>query len=341
MPKRLLAMTAAAFTLAGCALATVPSPMNRPAGVGAMASRGETRSVTQLVDRNHLSASLAVLTGKNSFAGGTLINERGSEDGRARTRQFITQSLQAMGYTVGEHRYRSSGANILANLRADAPTNEYVLLGAHMDSVRNAGADDNASGSASVLEAARVLRELKGRKVNVIFAWFDEEELGLVGSRYLAKEYRKQGLKLLAAHTADMVGYDADKDRVIEIEQPDGMLWDYYQMVNNSHGLNYPLRRTSSGSTDHEAFRAEGFPSVGLCEEWVGKDTTPYYHKKTDTFETIDVDFMAAVTRLMVAAVGDQAQAIPAPPGSRFIPHTQFPGRDRRCGHDASPDHLH
>src|SRR5688500_3760742 len=127
-----------------------------------------------------------------------------------------------------------------------------------MDSVSNAGTIDNGSGSTAVLEAATVLRNLPGRKVNIIFAWFDEEELGLIGSEAMAADYKKQGLKISSVHTMDMMGWDKDGDKAIEIERPDGVLWDYYKMVNEKHQLNYKLARTNSGSTDHVAFRAEG-----------------------------------------------------------------------------------
>lgn len=283
----------------------------------------------QRIDRSRMQALAAVLTGHQPMPDGTQIPERGTSQGRDLTRKFILSVLEEMGYKPELHKYRSSGSNILVRLMAETPTDEYILLGAHMDSVRNAGADDNNSGSVAVLEAARVLKDLPGRRVNLMFAWFDEEELGLVGSYALARDFRKQGLKLTSVHTLDMVGWDADKDRAVEIEQPDGPLWDYYQMVNKSHGLNLPLSRTSSGDTDHVAFRREGFTAVGLCEEWVGGDTTPYYHRKTDTYATLDFEYLFRVTQLAVAAVADLSRGIPAPLIQTRIPHERFPGRPR------------
>jgi Zn-dependent M28 family amino/carboxypeptidase len=137
------------------------------------------------------------------------------------------------------------------------------------------------------LELAHILKNLKNRKVNIIMAWFDEEELGLIGSYEMAKNFKKKNMKLKSVHTIDMMGWDSNKNNLIEIERPDGDLWDYYQAVNKFHNLNIPLRRTNSGSTDHVAFRENGFKSVGLCEEWVGGDTTPHYHKKSDIYENI------------------------------------------------------
>ena len=317
----------AALVLAGC-MSTVPSL--RPGAVpGAMRAQGAQARVELNVDQARMAANLAVLAGTAPMAPSLTIPERGTVDGRALTRRFLTETLTAAGYQVETHAYRKNGENLIVRLPAEVPSDEWILVGAHMDSVRNAGADDNGSGSTAVLEAATVMKGLKGRKVNVMFAWFDEEELGLVGSYAMARDFRKKGLKITSVHTCDMIGYDGDDDRTVEIERPDGNLWDYYKMVNETHGLRLPLKRTNSGATDHVAFREEGFASVGLCEEWAGGDTTPHYHRKTDTFDTIDLAFLEAGTRLLTAAVSDLARKVPGPANTRFIPHNKFPGRDR------------
>ncbi|MEB3197086.1 MAG: M28 family peptidase [Candidatus Sericytochromatia bacterium] len=326
----LLPWVASALVVALSACTTAPllrSPSaQRSIGVGISAKLAR---LEQAVSRDRLGTRLSVLSGASTFTPTITIPERGSVQGRALTRQMITETLQAQGYSVESHRYRNHGENVLARLLADEPSDEWILLGAHLDSVRNAGADDNGSGSAAVLEAATVMRQCQGRKVNVLFAFFDEEELGLVGSQALAKDLRKQRLNLTSAHTADMIGFDADRDGAVEIERPDGQLWDYYQMVNRSHGLNLPLVRTSSGDTDHVAFRQQGFASVGMCEEWVGGDTTPHYHRKTDTFSTLNLDFLTSTTQLMVAVLADLVTRVPPPPLRQSVPHSQFPGRAR------------
>jgi hypothetical protein len=320
----------AAVVASGCAKALLTTE----ASTGAVQARArEVVGVEQLVSKERIAANLAVLAGKAPTAEGRTIPERGSVDGRELTRKFLVAQLEALGYTVERQGYRENGQNLVARLNVDG-AKETLLVGAHMDSVRNAGADDNGSGSAVVLEAAAALRELPGRKQNVVFAWFDEEELGLVGSYAMARQLQKVGQKLTSVHTIDMIGWDSDKDRVVEIERPDGVLWDYYQQANRTHGLNVPLKRTNSGDTDHVAFRASGFLSVGLCEEWVGGDTTPHYHSRTDTLDTIDIDYMTSSARLLVAVVGDLARNVPAPAHVKVVPHTYFPGRPRPHVHD-------
>ncbi len=328
----------AAILLAGCVSSL---PAGRPNPVpGVMRAQGSASRVESNVDKARISATLATLSGKAPMAPGVTIPERGTVDGRALTRRYITETLATAGYQVEKHDYRQNGQNLIARLPAETATDEWILVGAHMDSVRNAGADDNGTGSTAVLEMATVMKGLAGRKVNVMFAWFDEEELGLVGSYAMARDFKKKGVKLVSVHTCDMIGYDGDDDRTVEIEQPDANLWDYYKQVNETHGLNLPLKRTSSGDTDHVAFRQTGFTSVGVCEEWVGGDTTPFYHRKTDTFDSIDLDFLAATTKLMTAAVSDLARKVPGPAHTRFVPHNQFPGRPRPF-HGSGHGHEH
>lgn len=325
MRLRPLSLAVLGVFLAGCGVTTL-----QPRATSDERVAGRSfKAVETGVSKDRLQASLGVLAGKTPIPGSKVIPERGTAEGRLMTRQYLVSVLENLGYKVERQGYRKTGENLFVRLMATQPTDEYVLVGAHMDSVKNAGANDNGTGSSAVLEVATVLKGLADRKVNVIVAWFDEEELGLVGSYAMAREFKQQGMRITSVHTIDMMGWDSDKDRTVEIEQPDGGLWDYYRMVNDKHGLKLPLKRTSSGSTDHVAFRSEGFESVGLCEEWAGGDTTPYYHKKTDTYETIDFDYLASSTRLLAATVGDLAQKVPAPPASARMPHFLFPGRDR------------
>lgn len=335
--SRFLTLVAGLLT-ASCAvgtLAPVTTPMLQSTGLLSVGRQGLEAGV----DQGRLQSTLAVLAGTEAMPGGSTIPERGSVKGRELTRQYLTGVLRGYGYTVERYKYRTNGENLIARLPATTKTAETLLVGAHMDSVSNAGANDNGTGTVAVLEIARLMTQMPNRQQNVIFAWFDEEELGLVGSEYMAAAWHKQGVALTSVHTIDMMGWDADKDRAVEIERPDGTLWDYYQMVNKSHGLNLKLARTNSGSTDHVAWREAGYPSVGLCEEWAGGDTTPYYHRKTDTWDTVDFGYLASTTQLFTAVVHDLVAKVAAPANSRFIPHDRFPGRDHGCGNDHGHSH--
>ncbi|MBC7545922.1 MAG: M28 family peptidase [Candidatus Sericytochromatia bacterium] len=332
MQSRVFATVLAGLMVAGCMVSRV-APVGPDSSVQQLAASRTNRlqRPEDGVDIASLKRTMAILAGTSALPSGTLINERGGTAGRELTRQFLINSLQELGYTVERHKYRTNGENIVARLMAPTQTDEYILMGAHMDSVSNHGADDDGSGSTAVLEAARVLKAMPDRKVNLMVAWFDEEELGLVGSKYLAKEYKKQGLNITSVHCIDMLGYDNDGDRRVEVARPEGDLWETYQHVNETHGLKLPLSRVNTGSSDHVSWANEGFKSVLLCEEWNGGDTTPHYHRKTDTYETINFDFLAAGTKLMTAVVADLSQKVKGAAPQPFVPHTRFPGKDLHC----------
>ncbi len=327
-------ITASCLTLASLALFNAcsgPAPVfqSNQSSPQLRSLQGPTRAIENQVKAERLTTYLAALSGQQALPNQSQIAERGSVEGREQTRIYLTQTLQGLGYQVERQDYRRNGSNIFVRLMANIPTDEYIVVGAHLDSVRNAGADDNASGSAAVLEAAAVFQGLSGRKVNLIFAWFDEEEIGLVGSKALAQEFRKQGLKISSMHNIDMLGWDGDGDQAIEVAQPDGNLWDYYQMVNRSHGFNLPLERSNTGQSDHESFHRAGFNSVCLSEEYTSGDLTPHYHRRGDVFSTVNLEYLTRSTRFILAVVGDLVQGVPAPVSIQQIPHDRFPARER------------
>ena len=104
--------------------------------------------------------------------------------------------------------------NVVAVLPGSDPSvkGEYVVVGAHLDHIGdwprlNPGADDNASGSATLLEVARAAATLKIRpRRSVVFVWFAAEELGLRGAEHFASHPPKGFEKCVAVLNLDMLG---------------------------------------------------------------------------------------------------------------------------------------
>jgi aminopeptidase YwaD len=91
----------------------------------------------------------------------------------------------------------------LGGLHDEAP----IILGAHIDSVEGtSGADDNASGVAVLLEAARILSQAD-IQLPLLFCAFNLEELNMIGSTAFAKKLKAAGKKLTAMISLEMVGY--------------------------------------------------------------------------------------------------------------------------------------
>jgi Zn-dependent M28 family amino/carboxypeptidase len=139
----------------------------------------------------------------------------------------------------------------------------------------------------------------------VIVVFFDQEEIGLVGSDAFAAFLVAQGLDVVAAHTIDQMGWDADGDRTVELERADPGLFRLYDAASSALPAQVPLTPTDTGFTDHVSFRAYGFDAIGLTEEFVSGDTTPHYHLPSDTFATVDLEYLHSSTRLVLQTFGD------------------------------------
>lgn len=228
------------------------------------------------------------------------LSDRYTVFGRKASADFLYDSLSRIGLKPERHSYKTSkeGANIYAIIPATVVSDEYVVLGAHYDSVKGSpGANDNASGTTLVYGVAFKLAKLKVRKRNFIIVFFDQEEGGLVGSRAFAKKLKSDGFNLHSAHTVDQMGWDEDGDRAIELELPTPELEALYRA--EAKKLSIIVHKTRVPSTDHTAFREIGFNAIGVTEEYRNNDTTPHYHKTTDTYQTIDFRYLASTTRLV------------------------------------------
>ena len=139
--------------------------------------------------------------------------------GGEKARGYICSQLRdiSLEYTT-QVCHKGLGQNIIAEIKAETPKfkDEYILIGAHYDhlGVRNGkiynGADDNASGSAVLLQLARLFKANKDKlDRNIILVWFDAEEIGLIGSKHFVKDsaYANKIGKIKLMINLDMVGW--------------------------------------------------------------------------------------------------------------------------------------
>jgi Zn-dependent M28 family amino/carboxypeptidase len=133
--------------------------------------------------------------------------------GHDMVRDFCARRLTELGFKVKLDLY-GTGVNVIGRIDGTGNSNEAVIISAHYDS-RNAGcpgADDNASGVAGALEAARVLAKARYSRTLIIALW-DEEEKGLIkprglhGSRAYAAKARSEGKEIVLSMVFEMIGY--------------------------------------------------------------------------------------------------------------------------------------
>jgi len=225
-------------------------------------------------------------------------------------------SLDLTTTTLGFSYGGSTYYDVIGVLPGTVHPNNYYMVGAHFDTVWGApGADDNASGVAGVLEAARVLSQYPFED-SIVFVAFDREEEGLYGSNALAIGWSTlyPGSSLLGMVSLDMIAYNAGGANTAYILTNTGA-------INGvSTGLAAALAYgglTSAGAgatdrSDHAPFHALGYPSALLIEG--GWQSNPNYHHPTDTVDYLDTTFAANMTRVVVGYLATEADyAAPEP----------------------------
>lgn len=205
-----------------------------------------------------------------------------------------------------------SGNNVVGVIRGSDPDlrEEYIVLGAHYDhlgwkikdgdTVVYNGADDNATGSASLIEIGRNLVEREGELGrSVILVAFDGEESGLLGSTHFLEESVVAPHRIKLMFSLDMVGMVKDHGG-LDLKGIK-LLEDSDHLVGELAGK-YGLRITKANSaieqrTDTAPFGKYGIPSIAP-----NTGTESPYHKPEDTFEKLDYEGMAMVTNYMSEA---------------------------------------
>lgn len=220
---------------------------------------------------------------------------------------YLERELLRQGLNAGSQPFGDRGRNIIGIQRgAIHPEISYIIC-AHYDAAvfEYPAADDNASGTAGVLEAARLLAPLTFDYTIHYILW-DGEERGLVGSRDYARAARLRGDSILGVINLDMIGWDSDGDARttlqynLPIAEP---LIEAMRTVNDSFSLGLDMVPEVKPTTpsDSYSFAQSGYPAFLFIEDFA--DFTPHYHKATDLPGTLNVPFFTAMTRAAVGAL--------------------------------------
>jgi Zn-dependent M28 family amino/carboxypeptidase len=226
----------------------------------------------------------------------------------------LATSLDPFTFTSGGALYLGCN-NVVAVQPGKTRPNDIYILGAHYDSLSNPGADDNASGVAGVLEAARVLSHYQFQATLVYIA-FDGEEKGLFGSDHYAAG--AVGDRILGMVSLDMIAYNppgADHDRayVYGRDASDAIKHALAGAVT-AYGHLAPEVGGDEPYSDHAPFEARGFQAALLIEHAVWSN--PNYHTPADSVNTagyIDYAYAANMTRGAVGWAATAAGLVPEP----------------------------
>jgi leucyl aminopeptidase len=188
-------------------------------------------------------------------------------------------------------------ASIVMTIKGSTKSDEIVILGGHADSIagmfggggRAPGADDNASGIATITEVIRILMETGFKPERTIqFMGYAAEEVGLLGSKDIANRYKQSAKRVVGVMQLDMTlnKGTADKDIVMMADYTNqaqnevlGRLIDEYVKVP------WGYSRCGYGCSDHASWTAAGYPS-SIPFESTMEDINRKIHTAQDTLQT-------------------------------------------------------
>ena len=295
--------------------AYVPASFTAPVGVDAADPR--IAALVAQVSTANMNAHIAALS--------AILTRRADQTQNAQAVTYLQTQLAAIpGVTVSVQNFRAGyGPNVIAELPGQELPDEIVLVGAHFDSyagsgqARAPGADDNASGTATVLEIARLLAPLPLRRT-VRFCWWNAEEFGLYGSDAYARAMRAANANLVAYLNADMNAYRANgdaRDLDFILNNSSTALIQYLTTVSQTYVPTLPVVTGSlgGGSSDHASFFAQGYPAVFYFED--ASQYSPFIHSANDTQaqSTNDMTLATLITQSMLAGMGELAQPLDVP----------------------------
>jgi hypothetical protein len=256
---------------------------------------------------------------------------------------YLQATLKSYGYAVGRQEYVADGKtvrNIDVVIEPSAATvnPEVIVVGAHYDSAEDApGANDNGSGTAVVLELARLLADLQGKSgkrihlvlfVNEEPPYFQTDDMGSL--RY-AKLLAERKERVTAMFSLETLGYYSGEPGSQRYPAPFGVMFpdrgDFVSFVGllNSRPLVQDAMRSFRAHTsfpsiggvapgaipgidwsDHWAFAEHGFQAIMITDTAIFR--YPHYHKRTDTPDKVDNERLARVTKGIERVVRDLAR---------------------------------
>ncbi len=240
---------------------------------------------------------------------------------------YIEDEFKSYGYETERQVFEVRGFdcyNIAAEIRGSEQPEKILIIGAHYDSVMGTpGANDNGSGTASMLVLANLFRDAKP-KITLRFVAFTNEEppyfqnRGLMGSWVYAEKCRKENQDIVGVLSLETMGYFTDAEDSQKYPAPLNLMYpstgNFIGFVSNlnsrqfqnrviktfrenakipSEGASLPSATPGVGWSDHWSFWQEGY--LGIMVTDTAPFRYPHYHEQSDTPDKIDYESLEKV----------------------------------------------
>jgi len=262
----------------------------------------------------------------------------GHDEAVERAARHIERALEGLAYSIDRQVFSVRGSEV-RNIEAtreprDTPAADTLIVGAHYDSFEDSpGANDNATGTAAVLELARLLERWQPRQTRLRFVLFVNEEPPYfmtrdMGSLRYAEALAARKERVTAMFSLETLGCYSDAPGSQKYPFPFGLMFpdrgDFVAFVGLTHSR--PLvQETMRSFRSHTSFPTVGgvapgiIPGIGWSDHWafgqhgfqgvMVTDTAPFryphYHEPTDTPDKVDTERLARVVKGMERVVRD------------------------------------
>jgi len=240
----------------------------------------------------------------------TIASRFDTASGNAIAALYISQKLQSYGLIPEFQDFSPRGRNVYAlQTGIDHPGQMYIICAHYDDMPRGPvapGADDNASGTATVIEAARILTKYQ-TSYSILYALWDREEQGLLGSAAYSNLASALGDSILGVINLDMIAWDSNDDMIMDIHTSSTgnslELSDTVRFVNTTYniGLTPVVKNPGSTASDHASFWANNYGAILLIESFA--DFNLYYHKTSDLLSAFNNTFFYKMSKLAIGTL--------------------------------------
>jgi hypothetical protein len=281
------------------------------------------------------------------LAADTLEGRGEGSNGIIKARKYIINEFEKAGIKPYQGKYeydfsfkvgvvRAQSQNIIACIEGSDSSlkHEYIIIGAHYDHIgwdENGkkityynGADDNASGTASIIEIAKLLKQNKSSlKRSIIIIAFGAEESGLIGSKHIFTDSIIPANKIKCMFSVDMVGrYRTNKGLTLTGFKTLKNYKELIELAKQKAPIN--IVKTTNNietRTDAKSFGDKGIPAVHVFTGFKSK-----YHTPEDDSNLLDYKGMAAIGKFMSELAMIMANEESVNPSVSFLARTKTKG---------------
>ena len=234
-------------------------------------------------------------------------------------KRFKESGIQPFGgdfaqpFTAAGRAGDRQGINVVGQIEGRTRKDKFIVVSAHYDHIGvrgttvNNGADDNASGTAALFAVAKYFSTHKPA-TSIIFAAFDGEEAGLLGSKAFVAKPPVPVESIVVNVNMDMIGREPN-DRLFAVGvRFNPFLRPYIESVaakapvkliighENPAGARNSSEEDWSGDSDHASFQRAKIPAI-----YLGVEDFEQHHRPTDDFETMSFDFYVRAVETSIA----------------------------------------